>query len=83
MTNLTEHVLINVGDDQRPVYIPSDQLVVSAGNLYSQLLNSAQTRQMVSVAARRPPVNMADITSRGVPMLGLNQQIPLVSCAPT
>jgi eukaryotic translation initiation factor 2C len=72
------NIVIDVGSDGRPVYVPADKLQVLPGNLYRKLLDSNQTASMVEAAARTPGTNLLDIESNGTAMFALGSTGPLV-----
>ena len=72
-------IVVDVGSDQHPVYIPSNLLMVLPGNRYRHALVGGQQTKMITTACRSPlrehlpnqPSNKTLILQTGLPLLDI------------
>ena len=65
-------LVVNVGNDERPMYWPVELCYVMPGQSYKRLLPfSEQAQVMITFACRNPPQNISYIHNEGLPMLGI------------
>ena len=74
-------IVVDVGSDQHPIYIPSNLLKVLPGNRYCRALHDRQQTQMITSACRpamrtdtdsnRRRSNKLIILETGLPLLGI------------
>ncbi|KAF2089309.1 Piwi-domain-containing protein [Saccharata proteae CBS 121410] len=58
--------VINVGNREKPTYIPMELCTVLPGQVARRMLGSDQTRAMIEFAARSPDKNATSITQNGL-----------------
>ncbi|ERF75533.1 hypothetical protein EPUS_08438 [Endocarpon pusillum Z07020] len=79
----TDCLVVDVGSQDRSIFIPANLLDVLPGNFYRHVLLGAQQSTMIQFACRparianSPTPNHGLITNSGVPMLGIRAQRPL------
>ncbi|KAL8754944.1 MAG: hypothetical protein Q9199_003983 [Rusavskia elegans] len=64
--------VVNVGSQERPIYLPAEACEVLPGQAYKKKLSPQQTTEMIEVAVRRPFVNKKAIEQDGLRSVGLN-----------
>ncbi len=79
---LADAIVMDVGSDQHPIYIPSNLLSVLPGNRYCRALDDRQQTQMITSACRpamrtdtdanRRRSNRLLILGTGLPLLGIS-----------
>lgn len=79
----TDCLVVDVGSQDRSIFIPANLLDVLPGNFYRHVLLGAQQSTMIQFACRparmpnSPTSNHGLITNSGVSMLGISAQRPL------
>ena len=78
---LSDAIVVDVGSDQHPTYIPSNLLTVLPGNRYCRALDDRQQTEMITSACRpamrtdtdsnRQRSNKTIILETGLPLLGI------------
>lgn len=78
---LSDAIVVDVGSDQHPIYIPSNLLRVLPGNRYCRALDDRQQTPMITSACRpafrddtdtnRRRSNKLIILGTGLPLLGI------------
>ena len=69
-----DSLVLNVGSENRPVYIPSDLCHILPGQPDKHFIRHAeQTTNMINFACRRPELNKDMILQHGLPQLGIKQ----------
>ncbi|KAF7717627.1 RNA interference and gene silencing protein [Penicillium ucsense] len=63
--------VMNVGNKQRPVYLPVDVLVIPPGRVFRGELNTIQRQNIIKFSCRRPPQNYDSITDNGLDITGI------------
>ncbi|GAM91567.1 hypothetical protein ANO11243_096190 [Dothideomycetidae sp. 11243] len=73
--------VLNVGNDENPMYMPAEFCNVLPGQVSMKKLSSEQTAKMITFACRRPHLNAQSTTTDGPAVLGLlpNVNNPLAS----
>ncbi|KAL8641325.1 MAG: hypothetical protein Q9226_008650, partial [Calogaya cf. arnoldii] len=74
--NYPEVPCINVGSDQRQVFIPSELLTIEPGQQYNKKLSADQTAEMLNFAVRKPAENARRIVEEGASMMRLSDANP-------
>lgn len=67
--------VVNIGNKQKPSYLPADVCVVEPGQPVGSSLTPSQTQNMIKFAVRRPAQNAASIVTNGAQVLGFTPQI--------
>ncbi|KAL8850376.1 MAG: hypothetical protein Q9221_004696 [Calogaya cf. arnoldii] len=67
---------INVGSDQRQVFIPPELLTIEPGKQYNKKLSADQTAEMLNFAVRKPAENARRIVGEGTSMMRLSDANP-------
>ncbi|KAF2750120.1 Piwi-domain-containing protein [Sporormia fimetaria CBS 119925] len=65
--------VINVGNHEKPVYLPPEVCVVLAGQPAKSKLDGQRTQQMIRHAVRKPWDNATSIASDGLKTVGLDE----------
>ncbi|KAF7503682.1 hypothetical protein GJ744_003360 [Endocarpon pusillum] len=81
----TDCLVVDVGSQDKSIFIPANLLNVLPGNFYRHVLLGAQQSTMIQFACRPARIGTPDspthnhglITNSGVPMLGISAQRPL------
>lgn len=77
---LTEHNItlqypllpvVNIGNNERAVYVPAEVCTVVQGQPFRGPLNENQTRSMIEIACRLPAENARFITGEGCEVVGI------------
>ncbi|KAJ5679615.1 hypothetical protein N7462_007859 [Penicillium macrosclerotiorum] len=66
--------VMNVGNTERPTYLPLDVCTILPGQIYHGELGTAQRRNIIKFSCRRPPENYTSITQDGLDIIGVNRQ---------
>jgi eukaryotic translation initiation factor 2C len=62
--------VVNLGDLNKPIYVPSEVCVVLSGQPVSAMLSPQQTQAMIRNAVRKPAANAQSIITSGIKTLG-------------
>ncbi|KAL8715518.1 MAG: hypothetical protein Q9220_000854 [cf. Caloplaca sp. 1 TL-2023] len=65
---------INLGNKEKPVFVPAELLWVEPGQQYNGRLSPDQTSGMITFAVRTPAENARRIVNQGAAMMGLSEQ---------
>ena len=76
--NWPNEILVNVGNKDNQVWVPSEVCRVLPGQPSRSKLGSEQTKNMIAFAARDPSRNEDLICRQGLPVLGIGQASGLV-----
>lgn len=64
--------VVNVGNDEKPSYLPAEVCIVLPGQTASAKLSAEQTRSMIAFAVRKPWQNAESIEKNGFSTAGLS-----------
>ncbi|KAH0828488.1 hypothetical protein AYO21_07723 [Fonsecaea monophora] len=67
--------VLNVGNEQNPVYLPAQMCQVLPGNAFRGTLSTQQTQNMTRFAVRKPVLNAQSIIDKGVGLLNIGQPV--------
>ena len=65
--------IVNVGNYDRPVYLPAELCEVLPGQPFKPDLSTGQRQNMIKFSCRRPPQNYASIMTEGLDILGISE----------
>lgn len=68
-------IVVDVGSDEQPVYIPSNLLTILPGNGYRHALIDKQQSTMITTACRPAISNKSLILRSGLPLLGIHGSV--------
>ncbi|EPS33372.1 hypothetical protein PDE_08334 [Penicillium oxalicum 114-2] len=66
--------VVNVGNKQKPVYLPMDVLTVPPGRVFRGELSSAQRQNIIKFSCRKPPENYDSIIGDGLEITGVTDR---------
>ncbi|PGH26483.1 hypothetical protein AJ80_01797 [Polytolypa hystricis UAMH7299] len=68
---LSNQIVVNVGTQKRPTFLPAEVCEVIPGQSARQKLSSNQTTAMITLACRAPNINANDIQNQGLRLMGI------------
>ncbi|KAL8813818.1 MAG: hypothetical protein Q9223_006918 [Gallowayella weberi] len=68
--------VINLGNKEKPVFVPAELCEVEPGQQYNKKLDGSQTSRMLQFAVRKPAENARRIVDQGAKMMGLSMENP-------
>ncbi|KAJ5777885.1 hypothetical protein N7520_001131 [Penicillium odoratum] len=74
MDKLANMPVLNVGTQDRPVYLPQDVCRILPGQTFNGELGTAQRQAMITFCCRRPPDNYVSIMQDGLKILGITDK---------
>ncbi|KAL8678033.1 MAG: hypothetical protein Q9186_005602 [Xanthomendoza sp. 1 TL-2023] len=68
--------VVNLGNKEKPVFVPAELCEVEPGQQYNKKLDGSQTSRMLQFAVRKPAENARRIIAQGAKMMGLSLTNP-------
>lgn len=75
--------VVNVGNNQKPVYLPAEVCEVLPGQVYGGDQHPKMLQNMIKFSCRRPPQNYASIMKEGLEIMGIDKETQKVGIRPS